>query len=227
MNILAIDTSSTSGSIALAKNNTIVYCTYLDIKKTHSERLMLQIKETLIQNKLALSDIDAVCLANGPGSFTGIRIGLATAKGLCFGSKTALLPQNNLRLLASNIYGNSRSILSFIDAKMGEVYTALYTSDLKEIIPPRNCSPEAILSLIDQPITIIGSGATIYKTQIEKSGIDFDTVLPHQELNLATACISLALLDDVNPIYSFDKIADLEPFYLRKSQAEINKEKGD
>lgn len=227
MNILAIDTSSTSGSIALSKNDLIVYVSYLDIRKTHSERLMVQVKEALEQNKISIDDIDLICLANGPGSFTGIRIGLATAKGLSYGKKIPLLALNNLELLAANIYGNQRAILSFVDAKMGEVYTALYSSELEELIPPRNCKPEEILELVDMPVTVIGTGIEVYQQKLAESKIDYNTVLPHQSLNLATACISLAMRLEKVPEYNFEEIAELEPFYLRKSQAEINKEKGE
>lgn len=227
MNILALDTSSTSGSLALSKNDRIVFISYLDIRKTHSERLMVQVKEALEQNKLSIDDIDLICLANGPGSFTGIRIGLATAKGLCYGKKIPLLPLNNLELLASNIYGNQRPILSFVDAKMGEVYAALYSPELEEIIAPKNCKPEEILKEIDVPVTAIGTGVDFFKQKLDESKLDYKTVLPHQSLNLATACISLALKMEKIPEYNFEAIADLEPFYLRKSQAEINKEKGE
>jgi len=227
LNILALDTSSTSGSIALSKNDRIVYVSYLDIRKTHSERLMVQVKEALEQNRMTIDDIDLICLANGPGSFTGIRIGLATAKGLSYGKQIPLLALNNLKLLASNIFGNQRAILSFVDAKMGEVYTALYSAELEEIIPPRNCRPEEILKLIDRPVTAIGTGVDVYKEKLVESGVDYLQVLPHQSLNLATSCISLAMKLAEYPAYNFEEIADLEPFYLRKSQAEINKEKGD
>lgn len=227
MNILALDTSSTSGSIALSKNDRIVYVSYLDIRKTHSERLMVQVKEALEQNKINIDDIDLICLANGPGSFTGIRIGLATAKGLSYGKQIPLVAFNNLELLAANIYGNQRPILSFVDAKMGEVYTALYRADLAELISPRNCKPEEILNLIDMPITVIGTGVEVFKQKLEESGIDYLQVLPHQAINLATSCLSLAMKLAEKPEYNFTEIAELEPYYLRKSQAEINKEKGE
>lgn len=227
MNILALDTSSTSGSIALSKNDRIVYVSYLDIRKTHSERLMVQVKEALEQNKMNIDDLDLICLANGPGSFTGIRIGLATAKGLSYGKQIPLLALNNLELIASNIYGNQRPILSFVDAKMGEVYTALYSAELEELISPRNCKPAEMLELIDQPVTVIGTGVNVFKQNLDESGIDYLEVLPHQSINLATACISLATRLEDYPTYNFEAIAELEPFYLRKSQAEINKEKGE
>ena len=83
MNILALSTTSSSGSIAIYKEDHISYINHLDIKITHSERLLPQIDAGLKNSKIGIPDIDLVAIANGPGSFTGVRIGLATAKGVC------------------------------------------------------------------------------------------------------------------------------------------------
>ena len=225
INILAINTSSTSGSIALYTRGAIVHLSYLDIKKTHSERLMPQINLALEQNNLSAKELDLICIANGPGSFTGIRIGLATAKGFSFANKIPILPIDNLKLLATNLWGSKRAILTFIDAKMSEVYAALYDENLNEIIPPQNSKPDEFLQKIDQPVIIVGDGAEKYEEIIKQSNIDFIVAQPHQHLDLASTMISIALQKDEIPKYSFDEIANLEPYYLRKSQAEIEREK--
>jgi len=225
LNILALDTSSTSGSVAICKDNKISFISYLDIQVTHSERLMPQIDFGLKQAKLTIDDIDMICLSNGPGSFTGIRIGLATAKGFCMGREIPLLPVNTLKLLAYNLYGCKWSILPFIDAKMDEVYAALYSSELEEKIPPQNAKPDVFLKMIDEPVIFVGDGAIKYKEKIKKSGIQFEMALPHQNIPLASTLISIALKMNKIPKFDFDFIAELEPYYLRKSQAEIMKEK--
>ena len=230
MNILALDTSSTSGSVAICKDNKISFISYLDIQITHSERLMPQIDFGLKQAKLTIADIDLICLSNGPGSFTGIRIGLATAKGFCMGREIPLLPVNTLELLAYNLYGCKCSILPFIDAKMDEVYAALYSSDLEEKIPPQNAKPDVFLKMIKEPVIYVGDGAFKFKELIESSGIQFELALPHQNIPLASTLISIALKMNKIPKFDFDFIAELEPYYLRKSQAEIikkQKETGD
>ena len=224
MNILALCTTSTSGSIALYKGNSIAFISYLDIRITHSERLMPQIAFGLEQSSIELKDLNLVTIANGPGSFTGIRIGLATAKGICMPHEIPLLPVNTLELLAYNLFGSNRNILPFIDARMSEVYAALYSSNLEQLIPPQNVKPADFLQKISEPVTIVGDGLESYREIIESSRVDFVPALPHQNIPLASTLISIALRNSV-PDYNFDQIAELEPFYLRKSQAEIAREK--
>lgn len=225
MNILAICTTSSSGSIAICKDRTISFSSYLDIKITHSERLMPQIDFGLKQCKLSLADLDLITIANGPGSFTGVRIGLATAKGLCMGSEIALYPVNTLELLAHNAFGVGNAILPFIDAKMNEVYAALYASDFSVLIEPQNARPEEFLAKIDEPVFILGDGVQKYSKILEESGINYKIALPHQHIPQATTLLSLALQLEQIPNYDFEFISNLQPYYLRKSQAEIVKEK--
>jgi tRNA threonylcarbamoyl adenosine modification protein YeaZ len=185
---------------------------------------MPQIAFGLEQSNIKLKNLDLVTIANGPGSFTGIRIGLATAKGICMAHEIPLLPINTLELLAYNIFGNNRDILPFIDARMSEVYAALYSSNLEQLIPLQNVKPADFLQKISKPVTIVGDGLESYREIIEKSKIDFVPALPHQNIPLASTLISIALRNPV-PDYNFDQISELEPFYLRKSQAEIAREK--
>ena len=225
MNILAICTTSSSGSIAICKDGVITFSIYLDIKITHSERLIPQIDFGLKQCKLSLADVDMISIANGPGSFTGVRIGLSTAKGLCMGSEIPLYSVNTLELLAHNVFGVQRAILPFVDAKMNEVYAALYSSDFSELIEPQNAKPEDFLTRIDQPVFILGDGVNKYLEILKESGIKFKTALSHQNIPQATTLLSMALRLKNIPKYDFEFISNLQPYYLRKSQAEIMKEK--
>jgi len=224
LNILALSTTSSSGSIAISRDDMISFISFLDIKVTHSERLMSQIDFGLKQCKMTLADIDLITIANGPGSFTGIRIGLATAKGLCMGRQIPLYPVNTLELLAHNVYGTDLHILPFIDARMEEVYAALYDSNLNEIIPPQNAKPDEFLQKIDSKVLLLGDGVKKYHQIIEASGIKYASALPHQHIPLASTLISIAMKLPEEPKYDFDFIADLQPYYLRKSQAELVKE---
>ncbi len=226
MNILALSTTSTSGSIAIYKENKISFISYLDIRITHSERLMPQIDFGLKQSKLNISDIDLVALANGPGSFTGIRIGLATAKGICMANEIPLLAINTLELLSYNLYKPQIPILAMIDAKMNEIYVALYSANHQELIEPQNANPTKFLKKINQPVIIVGDGAKKFENIIIESNIEYEFAFPHHNLPLASTLISIAL-NRLIPKYDFDKIAALEPYYLRKSQAEIIKKKKD
>ena len=224
MNILAIDTSSTSGSIAISKKNKIEYIQFLDLKITHSERLMPQIAFGLEQCKMVISDINAILISNGPGSFTGLRIGLATAKGLSYANKIPIIPFNSIEMSAVNLYGNSNNIVVFNDAKMGEVYAGMFTPKLEKIIPSGNFKPQEFLDLVKGKVTIIGSGISVYKELISNT-IDADFALIHQTLPIASSLISLFELRKIDPIYDLNEVASLEPDYMRKSQAEIVREK--
>lgn len=227
LNILAICTASSSGSIAICRDREISFISFLDIKVTHSERLMPQLDFGLRQCKITLADIDLIAVANGPGSFTGIRIGLATAKGLCMGKEIPLYPVNTLELLAYNAFGTNLPILPFIDAKMGEVYAALYSPEMKVLIEPQNADPAEFLSQIKEPVFMLGDGVQKYEKIITESGIEFIKALPHQNIPLASTLISMSLKLPEIPKYDFDFIADLQPYYLRKSQAELVKEERD
>ena len=220
MNVLALSTTSSSGSIAIYKEDHISYINHLDIKITHSERLLPQIDAGLKNSKIGIPDIDLVIIANGPGSFTGVRIGLATAKGICMAQNIPLLPINTLELLANNVADSSRNILALIDARMAEVYAALYSPKLELIIPETNAKPAEFFKKIKEPVIIVGDGAKEFKKEILESGIDHTFCLEHQNIPLASTLISIALKSNI-PIFDFESIAELEPYYLRKSQAEL------
>ena len=222
LNILAIDTSANWGSVALGKGKDIVYLSYLDLRVTHSERLMLQIDSCLKTTGVKLEEIDLITISNGPGSFTGLRIGLATAKGLCLAQKIPLLPFNSLKILAANLMGLGLNILPMVDAKMNEVYAALYDSNLNELIPPTNSTVEEFLNGIDQPAIIVGDMASKGEERILALGKDFKLANSHQNFPLASSMIGLANKISDYPQYNTKQISELEPYYLRKSQAEVN-----
>lgn len=223
MKILALSTTSSSGSIAIYNDDHISYINHLDIKITHSERLLPQIDAGLKNSKIEVSDIDLVVIANGPGSFTGVRIGLATAKGICMAHNIPLLPINTLELLANNIAPSNRNILALIDARMNEVYAALYSADLEILIQGANAKPADIFKLIKDPVIVVGDGGKAFKKDIAESGIEHIFCMEHQNVPLASTLISIALKSKI-PEFDFDNIAELEPFYLRKSQAELVRE---
>jgi tRNA threonylcarbamoyladenosine biosynthesis protein TsaB len=221
VNILALDTSSSTGSIAIAKNDRISFISMLDIKATHSERLMPQIDQGLEMTGLKVKDIDLICVGNGPGSFTGIRIGLATAKGLSLGNQIPLLPFNTLEVIAANLYKPQHPLLVLLDAKMNEIYGALFSPDHDVLIPPQNADPVDFLQNITGKVIVMGDGVQKYKALLDQAAFDYETVQAHQELLLASSMIGLALQQKIEPQFDFELIADLEPYYLRRSQAEI------
>jgi tRNA threonylcarbamoyladenosine biosynthesis protein TsaB len=221
MNILALETSSSSGSVAVARDGKLTAMSYLDIRLTHSERLLPQVDWSLQQSDLTVADLDAIAVSNGPGSFTGLRIGLAAAKGLCLARSIPLIPLSTAAIVAYGLYGSDRDILVLLDAKMNELHAAFYTPFGEEISPIRCVRIGDLLAGMRRPAVVAGEGFLRYRKDIEASGVDWRPALPHQHHPSASVMIDLALACKPNPVFDFAEIAALEPYYLRKSQAEM------
>jgi tRNA threonylcarbamoyladenosine biosynthesis protein TsaB len=223
-NALAIETGASAGSVAILKNGKLAALTFLDIKVTHSERLMPAIDFALNNCRMKISDLDAVYFANGPGSFTGIRIGLATAKGICNALNIPLIPINTLTVLAMNCIPIEKEIAVVQDAKMGELYAALYDKDLNEIVAPHNCFPKDFAEKLEnRNVVFCGSGFEVYKDILIDQAKEWKSSPEFLNVPLASAMFNIddRFIDE----HTGDKLERLEPFYLRKSQAELVKEK--
>ncbi len=223
MIILAIDTSNSSGSIALMKNKVLLFSSYFNIKITHSETLMPEIDRALSLCNLTTDRLDAIAIAIGPGSFTGLRIGLATAKGICYAHKIPLIPISSLKILAMNYYNCGKDILVMQDAKMKEVYVALYSDKLAEITSPRCISPEEVARLVKNPTIVVGTGISSYRDLLSgHPNIEINDISEKNQAK-AESIFSLIQIENIHPSFDFDFNSQLEPFYIRKSQAEVNR----
>lgn len=218
---LALDSSSASGSIALEKDGTLLYQCYFDIDITHSETLMPQIDTAMKLCNLHQTDLGGIVTTIGPGSFTGLRIGLATAKGIAYARKIPLLCYSTLELVATNCYGSNLPILVCLDAKMKELYTALYTPDLSCIIDPQVLQPESLVSMLNESCIIAGNVKERIKPLLEQKGLSVVSALAHQNLPMAAGLLSLKRLKPQDETFNFEIIANLEPQYLRESTAQI------
>jgi len=218
---LAIDSNSTSGSIALEQDGKLIYQCYFNIDITHSETLMPQVDTALKFCKFTPADLDGIITTIGPGSFTGLRIGLATAKGIAFGRKIPLLTYSSLELVAANCYGSKLPILVCLDAKMKEIYAALYTPALDIMIAPCVIKAEELVAALDTPVSLAGNMADKIKPLLEARGLISETALPHQNFPMAAGLFSLKKYRPQLETYDFEAIANLEPQYLRESTAQI------
>ena len=157
-NIILIETSTALCSVALAENGQITAYRESSAPKAHASLTAVFIQEMLDERGLTLADCDAVCVSKGPGSYTGLRVGVSTAKGLCFGSKKPLLAVGTLDTLVAqaqiadqvgnvipDLIGDPRFIIPMIDARRMEVYTAVFSPCRPESVchPERNCHPES------------------------------------------------------------------------------------
>lgn len=127
MKILAIDTSTKFLSLALAEDEKIISSFHRDMEQKHCSRLIPEIDNILRKAKLRLKDIGCIAFSKGPGSFTGLRIGAAAVKGLCFDGKIKLVGVPTLDVLAYNIRDDGRLIVPVIDARRGNVYASIYS----------------------------------------------------------------------------------------------------
>lgn len=216
---LAIDTSQSSGSVAIQADGRTVYSAFFDIKITHSETLMPAIDHALSFCEAKREDLEAVYVCHGPGSFTGLRIGLATAKGIAFGLGIPLFAFSSLQLSALPGQGLGRNILAVIDAKMKELYFALYNTDLGEIISPQIVSPQELAELDIENFILCGSGSDIMQPLLSAKNANFSKLNPLMQIPSAAGLFMLGqLLPDM---LIAQNLAELEPLYLRESTAQV------
>ena len=126
MKILGIDTSSMAASVAVIEDNKLI-CEYtINTKKTHSQKLMPMIENMLSLSDLNVRELDAIAVCEGPGSFTGLRIGMATAKAIAHVNDIPVIGVNSLEVLAANMNLCDKKICSILDAQRNQVYTGRY-----------------------------------------------------------------------------------------------------
>ncbi len=217
--ILCLDSSQNSGSIAIISEERVLYSAQFDIKITHSETLMPAIDHALTFCGVEKSKLSSVYVCHGPGSFTGLRIGLATAKGIAFGLNIPLFAFSSLLLAALPFAGLRPNILVCIDAKMKEVYAAHYDSDLNELMAPCVLSPQKLAELDLGEFILCGSAAPIMAPLFSERGQSIIHPSPLQYIPNAAALYMLGRLLP-NQLIASD-IAELEPLYLRESTAQI------
>lgn len=225
MLILSVDTTTSAGSIAILKNTKLLSEVNIDSSTTYSERLLPAVQFLLKNRGLKIRDIDGFALAVGPGSFTGIRIGLSTVKSFAYASGKPIAPVSTLKALALKLqHPQSRLLCPLLDAKKGEIYAALFDSrgsELKEIVRQGAYSPDRFFSLLPshRVIFFIGTGVYVYKNKIFQYFKD-KARFPSRSLFIANevGLLGYEMLKE-NKGMDFCKV---EPLYFRKSQADEN-----
>lgn len=214
MNILAIDTSTMISTVTISDGVEILGDFNVNQQKTHSESLVPMIENLLKLLGMEVADIDKFVIAKGPGSFTGLRIGMTIAKTLAQASKKELIPVSTLLALANNS-SSDRLKVPMIDARGNRIYGAVYDKDFKEIIKEDLYTIDVFKDLVndlDSEVELIG-------TMNEKYGGKFTKAvkLPLNFNNsIGRSLIKIALLDDYEPV----DLYKIRPNYLRASQAE-------
>lgn len=226
MKVLAIDTSSNAASVALMEDGILLGEFVLNHKKTHSQEIMPMIDDVLKRCECEVSDIDLFAAAKGPGSFTGLRIGIATIKGLAHSVGKPVIGISTLEGLAHNMPFCEHTIVPIMDARRNQVYTGAYLWDdgeLREIGEPEAISIEECVEACGDLLetVFLGDGVPVYREFIKEKLGDKAIFAPAScNMQKASSIAALALVrkDEAESYYG------LEPEYLRKSQAERERE---
>ncbi len=214
--ILIIDTAIEQASIALCKNNEAIALEINTVQNEHASFVQPAIAKIVMQTNISLNEIDAIAVVNGPGSYTGLRVGLSSAKGLCFALNKPLITLNTLEVMALatiNTYKDPTLLhCPMIDARRMEVYTALYNHKLEVLEGPTATILEENnfkISLKSNKIVFSGNGSIKAKSVI----VDENAIFAETVYN-ATSANTLAQLKFVNN--AFDNVAYTTPNYLKE-----------
>ena len=225
MIILGIETSAVSAGAALLVDGKIVSETYINSGLTHSQTLMCLIDTALNNAGIAFSDVNAVAVAAGPGSFTGIRIGVSAVKGLCFSENKPCFPVSTLEALANCAALEEYVICPVMDARCKQVYTAMFemkeghVERIKEDMPLSVDDLSNELLRMNRKVLLVGDGTDVTYGTLVANGVDvvkFPEVFKYQR-----ACgVAIAAFKRYNKGETGISADKLVPSYLRLSQAE-------
>lgn len=237
--LLLIETSTALCSVALAEEDKIVAFRESNIDRSHASLTAVYVDEVLKERGIKIQDCDAVCVSEGPGSYTGLRVGVSTAKGLCFGAGVKLLSVNTLEVLfyqslstdnlkkskdSTYLNENVRKfdyIVPMIDARRMEVYTCVFKKDGTQIseIEPKIIDENSYADLLlDSKVLFIGDGASKCEGVISNPNASFLQCYPKASSMLVP---TLRELKEKR----FKDIAYFEPFYLKEFVATVSKKK--
>jgi len=225
MQILGIETATWLGSIALVTESEVIAEYTLNIRRTHSERLMGMIARLLSDTDVALTDLDGIAVSIGPGSFTGLRIGLSTAKGLCFANDLPLTAVPTLEAMASRVCFARYPVCPLLDARKQEVYAAIYDVSeeaVREVLAPGTISIEHLLKQIPRPAIFSGDGTTIFRDRIREKLGDESFFVPSDIAHPDAASVARLGLSAFRK-GEHAELVSLEPIYLRRSEAETKR----
>jgi tRNA threonylcarbamoyladenosine biosynthesis protein TsaB len=218
MRLLAVETSTLAGGVALFDGDRLVGEYLLDVSVTHSERLMAAVDRVLADAGWSVRELEALAVAIGPGSFTGLRIGLSTVKGLAIALAIPVAAVPTLDAMASTLPFASLPVCPVIDARRREVYTSLYRWDGRAMQRQWEylaLSPDEVAARLDQPVILVGHAAASIDSAWAR-------LAPPARRLPSPACVGqlglerLARGEHVSP-------AELVPLYLRPSEAELKR----
>ncbi|MDR0964176.1 MAG: tRNA (adenosine(37)-N6)-threonylcarbamoyltransferase complex dimerization subunit type 1 TsaB [Clostridium sp.] len=244
MKVIAIDSSGLVASIAIAEDGVLLAAYSTQYRKTHSQTLLPMLAEVCDRIDLDQTTVDAIAIAQGPGSFTGLRIGAATAKGLAFSWGIPILPISTLEGLAYHFWGTDKLVCPLMDARRGEVYTAVYRfvrdgegMRMTEVFAPCAVHISAVLECLGnlgEEVIFLGDGVAVYEEIIRSTKeLTFLLAPAHKRVQSAANIAILATTNhtrsvplhtaaiqtDTTALHTVSAAA-FQPDYFRLSQAE-------
>ncbi|MCC6544027.1 MAG: tRNA (adenosine(37)-N6)-threonylcarbamoyltransferase complex dimerization subunit type 1 TsaB [Nitrospirae bacterium] len=223
MKVIGVDTSTMMGSVGIIDDDRPLGQISLNIERTHSERLMEAVSGLIESVQITLDQIECLAISIGPGSFTGLRIGLGTVKGLSLVSGKSVVPVSTLEALAFNTPFCRYLVCPLLDAKKSEVYTALFKyTDNGSIIRQTDdfvISPDKLIDRLNEPVMFTGDGVHVYRDLLKRHLGDLAFFAPAN--TILPSGISVAILGLQNFQKGKAGSGSLVPVYIRKSEAEI------
>jgi tRNA threonylcarbamoyladenosine biosynthesis protein TsaB len=224
MLVLSIDSSSSAASVALMSDTKLISEITLNDKKQHSVLLMTLVDEILKSNSCNLSDLDGFVISKGPGSFTGLRIGMATVKDLAMGSKKPCISISSLDGLAYNVNAFNGIICPMMDALRGNIYTCIFKSvngNLKKIIDYDVLSLEELkfkIQELNENVILVGDGCDKHRDWLKENIPNCLFAPNHSNFTKASSLGELGI--EILKDGICEDLNGFAPLYLRKSQAE-------
>ncbi len=224
MIVLGIETSYSVASVALMDETKLIGEIVVDSSRTHAEKIMVIIDQLLINSNIKVKDIDLIAVSNGPGSFTGLRIGLSVAKGLAHPFNIPMLEVSTLKAMAYNVPNAKSIICPIFDARRDQVYTCAVqwqNGDLKICIDDENCLLDELIDKLkeyDENIIFLGDAVIKFSDRLIKALGD-RVIIATQNIRMPKASSITQLAFDVDRS-EYKKYDEIKANYLRKTEAE-------
>jgi tRNA threonylcarbamoyladenosine biosynthesis protein TsaB len=219
--LLLLETSTEICSTVLTKGGQIIASGYCDLPKNHASRLAVQISEVFAESGITIAECDAVAVSEGPGSYTGLRVGISTAKGLCFGSSKPLIGIPTPQILAMAAVDRADKIVALIDARRMEAYCAVFGRNGAPLVnvEPIIFDKDSFRDILDEnSVIFVGNAATKLQSVINHPNAIFEQCNPLAQHMIIPATEAFKKKE-------FKDIAYFEPFYLKDFVAGISKKK--
>jgi len=225
MKVLGIDTSTSCGAVGLIDDEQVLSDTLLNIPVTHSERLLGAIEFSLREARCSIEDVEGWAISLGPGSFTGLRIGVSTVKGLAFATGKPVAGMGTLDVLASQVSPTPYLICPILDARKKEVYSAFYRYGEGGVLLRQSedqvLRPEDLVKRINGQTILIGDGVRTYRDLLLRS-LPSLAIFPAAPLHIPHGSMVAKLGFELLKKGDHLNVSTFSPIYIRPSEAEVN-----